>query len=105
MLRRRIGTSLDAGMDREILLLKRFEIFDAGAGVEDDDGSYCVGLANNRQALMSSGWRPLYSSNISAVVAPWARTFSMNSTVRRVPLMTGFPVMTFGLSVIRSSSI
>jgi len=49
--------------------------------------------AKSRQAERSSCVNPGYSHNISSYEAPWARRFKMNSTVKRVPLMTGFPAM------------
>ena len=61
-------------------------------------------VAKRRQARISSGVSPSYSSNISAESAPWASKPRIYSTVNRVPLITGFPSMTFGSRTIRKRS-
>ena len=60
-------------------------------------------VANNRQAPISSWVSPSYSFNISVSLAPCASRLRMYSTVKRVPLITGFPVITLGFRVIRLS--
>jgi hypothetical protein len=57
--------------------------------------------ANSRHASISSGPRSLYSSTISLTVAPCANRFMINSTVKRVPVITGLPIITFGFTEIR----
>ncbi len=60
--------------------------------------------ANRMHAWISSRARPLYSVVISSIVEPCAMRRRTNATVKRVPLITGFPAIILGLRVIRSSS-
>src|SRR5579872_4174424 len=53
---------------------------------------------------MSSLTRPGYSASTSSSVAPQASNFRINSTVKRVPLITGFPAITARLETIRYSN-
>ena len=59
--------------------------------------------ANNKQARISASTKPSYSYKISMTVAPCARRLRIYSTVKRVPLIVGFPAITLGFVVIRFS--
>jgi hypothetical protein len=61
-------------------------------------------VANSKHALMSSSFNPLYSSRISSTEAPCANHPRIYCTVSLVPLITGFPVITLGSRVMRSSN-